>query len=82
MCAVHVCVKDYSFQSEEGILLNVLFFCFRYDSVCQSVYTVMTLRNTRSAANRSVLKLKDGKQTFSNAERLDDVCVIKYHIWC
>ncbi len=60
-------------QCEEGILLYLLVFCFRYDSVgmfiCPSVYTVMTLANCR-AVNRSVLKLKDGKnQRFSHAER-------------
>ncbi len=33
-------------------------------SLCPSVYTVMTLANLRCAANRSVLKLKDGKQIF------------------
>ncbi len=69
MCAARVCVKDCSFRSEEGILLNLLVFCFRYDSLCPSVYTVMTLANSRCAANRSVLKLKDGKQTFSHAQR-------------
>ncbi len=69
MCVRRVCVKDCSFRSEEGILLNVLVFCFRYDSVCPSVYTVMKLANSRCAANRSVLKLKDGQQAFSHAER-------------
>ncbi len=69
VCAARICVKDCSFRSEEGILLNLLVFCFRYDSVCPSVYTVMTLANSRCAVNRSVLILKDGKQMFSHAER-------------
>ncbi len=38
-------------------------------SICPSVYTVMMLANSRCAANRSVLKLKDREQTFSHAER-------------
>ncbi len=38
-------------------------------SISPSVYTIMTLGNSRCAANRSVLKLKDGKQTFSHTER-------------
>ncbi len=57
MCAAHVCVEDYSFRSEEGILLNVFVFCFRYDSVCPLVYTVMALANSRCAANRTWVKL-------------------------
>ncbi len=64
MCAARVCVKDYSFRTEEGILLNLLVFCFRYDSACPSVYTVMTLANSCCTANRSVLKLKDGNIHF------------------
>ncbi len=54
-------MEVYSFQNEEGILLNLLVFCFRYGSVCPSVYTVMTLAISCCAANRFVLKLKDGK---------------------
>ncbi len=49
--------------------MNLLVFCFRYYSVCPSVYTVMMLANSRCATNQSVLKLKDGKQTFSHTER-------------
>ncbi len=64
MCAAHVCVKDCSFRSEEEILLNVLVFCFRYDSVCPSAYTAMTLANSRCGANRSVLKLKGENRHF------------------
>ncbi len=59
-------VKDCSFRSEEGIFLNLLIFCFRYESVCPSVYTNDACK---LALNKSVLKLKDGKQTFSHAER-------------
>ncbi len=61
MCAARICVKDCSFRSKEGILLNLFVFCFRYDSVCPLVYTIMMLANSRCAAKRSFLKLKDGK---------------------
>ncbi len=73
MCA-HVCVKAHSFRNEEGILLYVLVFCIRYDSLCPLTLHC-TLANTCCAVNRSVLKLNDGKQMFSYAERLAEVCV-------
>ncbi len=53
----HWCVSA-SFQGAERILLYLYIFMFQIwfcVSICPSVYTVMTLANSRCAANQSVL---------------------------
>lgn len=48
----------------KGILLYLIVFCFRYDAVYPSVYTVMTLAKSSSAANRPVLNQKMENRCF------------------
>ncbi len=60
---MRICVEAYSFRNNEGILLYLLVFCFRYGSV---VYTVMMLANSRCAVkDRKCLLMLRVKQMYN-----------------